>query len=174
MKSKVRPFWALKEQKVLSSECGSAIVEVALVATFILIPLLIGAIDFGRAFYISIEVANAARAGVQYGSQNEVALHDTTNMIKVAQAEAPDVSTTCGAGTNACWVATYPQAIFGCELSDGTSVTPNSTSCNSVTKHPVDFVMVTTKVTYTPMFNIFGLFPPLTLNSQAKMRYSLQ
>ena len=159
------------------SERGASLVESALVAIFVLVPLLIGAIDFGRACYVAIEVANAARTGAQYGSQNMVAMVDTAHMITVAKSEAPDVSSSCGAGKNACWVANYPKAVWGCECSNNSTAgggTLNSTSCSCPSGHMVQFVLVTTKVTYTPMFNIFGKFPPITLNSQAKMRYGLQ
>ena len=165
------------KHKARRRESGSAIVETALVAIFVLIPMLLGAIDFGRAFYVSIEVANAARAAVQYGSQSQVQLQDSANVANVAKNEAPDISLTCGAGKNACWVSGYPLAQWGCECSNQTSPgggTLNSTSCTCPGGHMVQFVLITTRVTYTPMFNMFNLFPPITLNSQAKMRYALQ
>ena len=31
----------------------------------------------------------------------------------------------------------------------------------------------TTKATYTPMFNFLSIFPPITLNSEARMRFSI-
>jgi Flp pilus assembly protein TadG len=159
-------------------ESGSALVETALVAIFVLIPLLLGAIDFGRAFYISIEVANAARTAVQYASQSEAQLQDTTNVAAVAKTEAPDVKNACGAGVNACWVTNYPAASWGCECSNQstpTGGTPNSTTAAAclACPHMVLYSLVTTQVTYTPMFNLFHLFPPITMNSQAKTRYAL-
>jgi hypothetical protein len=96
------------------------------------------------------------------------------NIVKVAQNEAPDVVTTCGAGVNACWVSGYPLAQYGCECSTQASFaggTPNNTACSCPGGHAVDYVKVTTQVTYTPLFNMFG---PITLHSQAKMRYALQ
>ena len=161
----------------LKSERGSSLVETALVTIFVLLPLLLGAIDFGRAYYVSIEIANAAKAGAQYGAQNMVAMQDNSHIVSMTQNEAPDVSTTCGAGKNACWVSGYPQAQWGCECSTNSTAagrTPNSSACTCPSGHPVEYVLVTTKVTYTPMFNIFGKFPPITLNSQAVMRYALQ
>jgi Flp pilus assembly protein TadG len=159
---------------VRSSERGVALVETVLIATFILIPLVIGAIDFGRGYYVAIEVANAARTAVQYGSQNGATLIDTTNMVAVAKSEAPDVLSACGAGVNACWRAGFPLAQYGCECSNATTFaggTNNSTSCSCPGSHSVNYVKVTTQVTYTPLLNLFG---PITLNSQAKMRYGLQ
>jgi Flp pilus assembly protein TadG len=158
-------------------ERGSSLVEAGLVATFVLIPLLLGSIDFGRAFFVSIEVANAARAGAQYGAQSQAAMQDSANIVLAAQKEAPDVAAACGAGKNACWVGGYPQSAWGCECSNqtlATGGTPNSTACTCTGGHVVDYVLVTTKATYTPMFNMFGWFKPITLNSQAKLRWALQ
>ena len=94
-----------------------------MIAAIILVPLVVGAVDFGRGFYVGIEVANAARTAVQYGSQNSTTLTDTTNMVKVAESEAPDVVTSCGAGVNACWASGYPQASYGCECSNQAAFT---------------------------------------------------
>jgi len=181
MQAKDAGLTAKGELEVHSRESGSAIVEAALVAIFVLVPLLLGAIDFGRAFYVSIEVANAARAAVQYGSQSQAQMQDTVNVAAVAKNEAPDIAASCGAGKNACWVAGYPLVQWGCECSNQATATSlvgqNSTSCTALgcaTGHPVQWLLVTTKVTYTPMFNMFNLFPTITLNSQARTRYSLQ
>src|SRR5579862_2720001 len=141
-------------QRARSTERGVALVETVLIATFILIPLVIGAIDFGRGYYVAIEVANAARTAVQYGSQNGATLIDTTNMIAVAKSEAPDVQSSCGAGINACWRAGYPLAQYGCECSNQTAFTGgtnNVTSCSCAGGHSVNYVKVTTQVTYTPL-----------------------
>src|SRR6266576_1244978 len=46
---------------------GSALVEAALLLPVMFL-MLFGTMDFGRVFFTGIAVANAARAGVQYGS----------------------------------------------------------------------------------------------------------
>jgi len=151
-------------------------VEGALVAIFILIPLLAGVINFGRAYFLSIEVANAAKAGAQFGAQNTgVTMINLTGMVTAAKNEAPDITATCG-GPGACWASGYPLAQWGCECS--TTGTPgggtNSCSTTCLGGHLVNFVVVTTQATYTPLFNFRGLFPPITLQSQAKLRLALQ
>ncbi len=158
-----------------TSERGSVFVEAALVMTLVLVPLLLGALNFGRAFYVSIEMANAARVAAQFGSQNTITQQNTAAVATVAKNEAPDVSASCGAGKT-CWVATYPLAEWGCECSNQATFaggTLNSNSCSCPGGHAVSFVRVTTKATYTPMFNFGGLFPPITLNCQTKMRFAL-
>jgi Flp pilus assembly protein TadG len=157
-----------------TSERGSSLVEVALVMIFVLVPLLLGAINFGRAFYASIEIANAARVAAQFGSQNTTD-QQSTFVKTVAQNEAPDVSSSCGAGKT-CWVSTYPLAEWGCECSNQSTFaggTLSSNSCSCPSGHAVSFVRVTTKATYTPMFTFGGLFPAITLQSQVKIRFAL-
>ena len=121
-------------------ERGSSLVELGLVLMTLLL-MLIGVIDFGRAYYLSVEVSNAAYAGALYGSQNNT---DTAGMISAATTDAVDVS-----GLSA--VATY-----GCECSDGSGTSSAKcvsapTGCNSGTNQ-VNFVKVTTSATYTLLF----------------------
>src|SRR3954469_8899862 len=71
-------------------ERGSAMIELALVAP-ILTMLVIGVAEFGRFSYMSIEIASAARAGVQYGAQNHITASNTTAMQNAATADAANV-----------------------------------------------------------------------------------
>ena len=98
---------------------------------FVLIPLLLGAIDFGRGFYVEIEVANAARTAVQYGSQSEAQMQDTANVAAVAKNEAPDV---------AAYVRSGKERVLGLWLSAGPMglrVLESSTAnwCSSTEQH---------------------------------------
>ena len=166
-----------KGRSVLTSERGSSIVEAALLV-LVLVPLVLGAINFGRAFYVSIEIANAARVAAQFGSQNTVDQQNTAAVASVAKNEAPDISASCGAGKT-CWVSGYPLAQWGCECSNqstpgGGTMNSNSCSGSCATGHFVSFVLVTTKATYTPLFSFGGrLFPAMTMTCQAKMRFAL-
>src|ERR1700684_2925808 len=71
---------------------GQAAVELA-VAVPVLILLLIAGVDYGRVFYMSIGVNNAARAGAQYGSQTVITAADATGMIAAAKSDASNLST---------------------------------------------------------------------------------
>src|ERR1700722_3248322 len=75
------------------AERGQALVETALVFP-ILILLLLGAAELARVAYASIEAANAARAGVAYGSQNLGTSADTTGIQNAASTDAGDLSAT--------------------------------------------------------------------------------
>jgi Flp pilus assembly protein TadG len=146
------------------SESGDSLVEMALLLP-ILTMLLLGTVDLGRLAYMSIEVSNAARAGVQYGQQNSTTWSNVTGMQTAATNDATDL---VGANNgNLTAVASY-----WCQCSDGTSVTPNcfpgTPSC--ATTHRVDYVKVVTTATYKPWFPCPGIPSSTSLTSQAVMR----
>lgn len=58
---------------------AQASVELALSVPLLLMMFLV-VVETGRAFYIAISLSNAARAGVQYGSQNLTTAGDTVGM----------------------------------------------------------------------------------------------
>ena len=68
-----------------ANESGQAFVELFLVLTLFLFPLMIGAVEFARAAYAYIEVSNACRAAVQYGAKNTSTAADTTGQTTAAQ-----------------------------------------------------------------------------------------
>lgn len=142
--------------QTIRSEDGAGLVELAFVLP--LFPLLLfGALDFGRAFYLSVEVAGAAHAAALYGSQNP---SDIAGMQRAAQYDAPDVPN-LSAGT----------PTYGCECSDGTSysascsVTPSCASNNEIQR-----VNVTVTGTYSPLIPWPGVPSSLPLSSTASMR----
>jgi Flp pilus assembly protein TadG len=147
----------------IGSERGDSLVELALLLP-ILTMLLVGTVDLGRLAYMSIEVANAARAGVQYGQQNSTTWADTTGMQTAATNDAPDLM---GANNgNLTAVATY-----WCQCSDGTSVSAGCslpTSCAGT--HRVNYVKVVTAATYKAWFPCPGIPSTTNLTSQAVMR----
>ncbi len=80
-------------------EAGAAAVELA-VALPVLLLLLIGVAEFGRIHFATIAVANAARAGAQYGAQSTVTSADIAGMNQAALNEAANIgSITTKAGS---------------------------------------------------------------------------
>lgn len=139
---------------LLRCESGSSLVEFAMVLPILLL-LVLGAIDFGRAYYLSIEVANAARAGAQYGVLNS---SDTAGMQTAAESDAPDVPN----------MTATPQV--GCECLDGSNSMSPCSSPPACTGNPVGFVEVTTNATYTPVIPWPSVPVSIPLTGQAKMR----
>ena len=141
---------------LLRGEGGGSLVELALVMPLFLL-LMLGALDFGRAYYLSIEIAGAAHAAAVYGSQNPT---DTTGMTTAAQDDAPNVPN-LSVGT----------PTYGCECSDGSNYSATCTTAPSCpSNNAVYRVNVTVTATYTPLFPWPGIPSSMSLSSSASMR----
>jgi Flp pilus assembly protein TadG len=140
------------------SESGTALIELALM-TPVLFLLLFGVADFGRAYYLTIEVSNAAHTGALYGSQNPT---DITGMKAAAVADAQDVPN---------FTTSAVTATYGCECSDGSSaVLSCTTTPKGCANNIVDYVQVNTSVSYSAIFPYPGIPSPLTLSGSSRMR----
>ncbi len=145
---------------LLRGEQGASLVELALLLPLFIL-LMFGAVDVGRAFYYSIEIAGAAHAAAMYGSQNP---EDTTGMQTAAQDDAPNVPN-LSVGT----------PTYGCECADGSSYGSTCPSSCPSSLNTVWRVKVTVTATYTTLFPWhwvgMGSIPPsFSLSSSASMR----
>ena len=95
------------------SETGSSLVEMGLLLP-VLFLLLLGAVDFGRAYYLAIEVSNAAHTGALYGAQNPT---DTSGMQGAATSDAPDVPGFAVTATYGCECSNGASAVAACGVS---------------------------------------------------------
>ena len=123
---------------------------------FLLLTVATGVIDFGRAFYFAAEVANAARAGVQWAAINPGHPNNLTSMQTAATNDAAD------------WSSVTAVATEFCECDDGTSVTCGTGTCSTGS------VRTYVKVTTTGPFNTVGLYPwiprPINMSAEAVLR----
>ena len=143
---------------LFGDESGASLVELSLMFPIFLF-LLIGSVDFGRAYYMAIEVAGAAHAGVVYGTQNPT---DTAGMKTAAQDDASDVSNLS---------VTTPT--YGCECADGSSYSASCASTPTSCPNSIGVVYrvnVTVSGTYTPIIKMPGVSNGLTFTSSASMR----
>ena len=138
----------------VSSEAGTSLVETGFFLPLLLL-LLMGVADFGRAYYLAIEVAGAAHAGAVYGAQN---ITDTTGMQNAAKLNAPDVSGLAATGT------------WGCECSDGTASSASCTITPTCSVNVVYYAKVITTVTYHPIMPWKGINSSMILTSNTTMR----
>jgi len=150
------PGWANACAFLLGRENASSLAEFAFMLPFLGL-MLVGVIDFGRAYYLSIEVKNAAYAGAFYGARNST---DTDGMESAATADAPDVR-----GITA-------SATYGCECSDGTNQSVQCASPPRCSTNVINYVTVTTTATYKPLFPWPGIPSPLQLQGSATLRAS--
>jgi Flp pilus assembly protein TadG len=130
------------------------LVETAL-SFFILILFLAGAAELARVTRVSISVANAAKAGAQYGSQNGFTAQDSSGIQAAAAAESPNVTLT-----------TTPS--YSCACSDGTASTCLSTDCTNA--HIEETVTVISSTTVTPTLKFPGMQSSWTISSTAVQR----
>lgn len=125
-------------------EKGAALVELA-VALPLLAVILIGTIDFGRAFRLAMVVTSAARAGAQYGSQSVYNSGDIAGMQNTALAVLSANGVTQGV------MAT---AVRQCYCANGTGTFGAAFACPVVnpcvsTEHLVVTVTVSAQATFS-------------------------
>ena len=127
----------------MAGKRGTATVEFAVMLPLILL-LLAGVLDYTLVMRTAISVADAARAGAQYGSSSAGNASNTLGMQNAALNAAPDVH---GLTATAAKV---------CKCSDGTTVNCAGGSCSS---GPVRvYAQVTASTTATPIFS-YSLVP---------------
>jgi len=142
----------------LGDSRGASIAELALLLPILLL-MLIGLIDFGRAYYLSTEVSAAASAGGLYGCQTTTTAQDTTGIKAAATAAAPNVSG-----------MTVPTVSVACQCSGSSgSVSCSSPGCSS-SSHVIEWLTVGTSATYKPLFPYPGIPSSITLAGQATLR----
>jgi Flp pilus assembly protein TadG len=135
-------------------ENGTSTLEMSLVAPLLLL-LIVGAVDFGRAWYASIEVTSASEAGALYGIENP---SDFAGMQTATTADASDLSGLSAVATS------------GCECPDGSAVSPACTSTPICPDNYVNYVDVTATTTYSFMLPYPGLPSSMTFKSESRLR----
>lgn len=138
-------------------ELGQALVEAAVAAPLFFV-LLLGAAELARVAYMAIEVANAARAGAQYASQNEKTLGDPTGITLAAQSDGYNLPSLSVTSSNA---YTCADGTTGYTVSAGSlpSCTSGATAIPTVT--------VNTSAVFDPLVHIPALPSTFTLSSSA-------
>lgn len=145
-------------KRYLRDERGTSLLEMALL-TPLLILILLGIIEIGRYADLSIVVANAARAGAQYGGQNLVTAADSTGIANAATSD--------GQGLTNLTVTSQP--VCGCP---GTQ--PTNGQCTTLpscgTQSLVVYLQVNATETFNSLFNYPGIPSPITLNGADQVR----
>jgi Flp pilus assembly protein TadG len=129
----------------------------------LLMLMFLGVVAVGGIFYASIEVNNAARAGAAYGAQSSVTAGDIAGMERVAQQDAPNVTSLKATASYYCACSTA-----------GGSITKLGSCLDTCTAedHEVVFVQVNTSAKFTTLVKLPGLATPFTTYGQAIMRVS--
>ena len=136
------------------SRKGSALIELSVVLP-LLVLFVIGAVEFGRVYNAAITVANAARAGAQFGTQE----NQSTNfagMTAAAQAEATDLGA----------IQSFPSQF--CRCPDGSAPACTGTCPGYGT--PQVFVKDSVIKSITFLLKYPGLPPTVTVRRTATFR----
>lgn len=157
-----------KAKAFRSSEDGSALVELALSLPLLSL-MLLGAVEFARVAYASIEVTNAAHSGALYAASGIGEATDSTGVTNAASADSPNLF-----GGNAV-TATLLSPTCTCA---NTKYTPSSCSdnvtCQSNNSAMVTTITVQTTTTYSPIIHIPGGSSSYTLHGQSSQVVSNQ
>ena len=139
----------------MKSQAGGALVEFA-IAIPLLMMLLVGLIEIGRVTYFGIEVANAARAGAQYGSLSYPNTTGTNMQVAATNDGRNGISNldTTGQYVCACW-----NPATGIETPTAPSAAACSVPC-STGGHSVTYAQVTVSGTIRPLFDYQALGLP--------------
>ena len=149
-------------------EEGSALIELALSLPLLSI-ILLGAAEFARLAYASIEVANAAHAGAMYASYSLAASADSGGISNAATADSGNM-----VGGNAVSVTSVTTACTCANTTySPTSCSDNSTCLNNNTSM-VTAVTVQTQSTYKPLIHLPGGALTFTLKGKSSQVVSNQ
>jgi Flp pilus assembly protein TadG len=140
-----------------STQSGQALLEVALVTPLLLL-LAVGIIEIGRYAYYSILVADAARAGAQYGAQNLATAADTAGIQTAAENDGQSLSE----------LKVTVQQECGCTGSSIGGACP-ATFCASP-NHALVYVKVTVTGKFKSLFKYPGIPKSIHCDSTELMR----
>lgn len=120
-------------RRILHQLDGNIAVELALVAP-ILLSVLAGISDYGRAALADMRLKAAVRAGLEYG---QIQPNDTANIIAAVKAAASDTSLQVTTG-------------YACQCANGTASQCDLTCADGLT--PGGYLSITAQQSFAPIF----------------------
>jgi hypothetical protein len=145
----------------LTGDAGQSLVELALTLPLFML-ILLGAAEFARFAWASIEAENAARAGVQYGAQNHTMASDTPRIKGAALLDGTNLSGLTATTSNYCVCSTATSTPVACPT---TLTTPTCAAPANI----LEYVQVNTSATVTPLYRWPGLPTTFTARGFAIM-----
>lgn len=156
---KRRTLPLLRRSNPKGPEAAQSLVELALVFPLFTM-ILLGATEFARFAWASIEVSNAARAGAQYGAQTHVTAADSAGMQTAALHDGVNLTGLTATTSQYCVCSTAESTTIVCST--------GLTSCPSPATVLL-YVQVNTTATITPVVHYPTLPSSLTLHGSAVM-----
>jgi Flp pilus assembly protein TadG len=129
--------------------------ELALSAT-LLLTVLTGVLELGRVFYVAAEVANAARAGVQWASINPGHPNNLTAIQTAAVNDAVNITSLTATASEFC------------QCDSGSTVNCTTGTCSSGAVRT--YVQVVTSVPFNTIGTYSWIPKPFTVSAKAVLR----
>lgn len=139
-------------------EKGSAMLELALCIPLLGL-MLVGAMDFSRAFYQSITLASAARAGASYGVSSSTAANDSAGIQTRVLADTSDLTGVTVSSERTC----------SCNDTDTTGTSCSTTTCPNGSAVRT-FLKVSASKQFTPMLTYVGMPGPFPMAQSVTFR----
>ena len=143
-------------RRLFQTQAGSAVHEFALTAPVLML-IMVGAIDFGRSFYHSIAISNAAGTAAFFGSQSIMKSGHSTDMTTLARNDAADIGTVTVSSARVC------------RCPDGASVRCVSGTCRGYGS-PRVYVRCDVSRIFDTMINLSKVPDLFTIRRQVWMR----
>jgi len=145
-------------------EGGLSAIEFALVSTFILVPLLLGATELGNRAWIKSQFENAAQAGMDYalvkGCANATTCAFTAagiqNAVQTASALGTAVTVAPPSGCGGAYQC------YGCPSSSGVALSATSATCGAGGASGT-YAGLTATYTYSPLLHSCGDWLPTSV-----------
>ena len=144
-------LWLRACLKKLRSDRGQSLIELA-VSVPVLALLLFGSVEVAKVIYASVEVSDAALAGVQYGTRNPITAADSAGIQNAAAADVPNLALTTTSS-------------LSCMCSDGSASTCQPTDCANSNIETV--LTIQTQSTVDPLIHLPGLPETFTIQGKA-------
>ncbi len=141
-------------------ESGASLVELAIILPLLLL-VVVGAADFGRAYYHSLVLTNAARAGATFGA---FSAENASNISGVQAAVEADLVNTIGTAD----VAVTAERL--CSCTSGTAVACDGGTCPSSTGTKRTYVRVRVDKVFTTMLDYPGVPHMVPMSKEVHMR----
>lgn len=152
----------------LRGERGDALIELAVLFSVLGVPLLLGTVQMGFLVYDSVEISNAANAGVLYGMQDSTHAASSAGITTAARAEAADFGANLTVTRSTFYACT--NNVSGTQYPTGSYTQPQAQShCSGTGNVALEFVQVIASSAVTPAIHCPGLPASYTLTDTAVM-----
>jgi hypothetical protein len=148
------PAYSRFLRRLRQQSAGSSMIELAVILPVLLL-MLLGAVDLGRAYFAAIEVSSAATSGALYGSRKP------SDILGMQAASLLDGADLVGMTSIATW---------GCQCSDGSAASVACASPPTCATNSVQYVQVNTVFLYIPLMPYPGIPTSIALKGSARLR----